>query len=572
MCNFQSYQKINRIFLLFFASIFFITPSFAAEAGGKYWIFFRDKGPCLRKSQLAQATELLSDRSLKRRAKVSDRVVDYTDVPVFRPYIDELVRGGIRPLVISKWLNAISANVSQEQIDAVKRFPFVKRVQRVASWQRRILPAEEPAKFILDKGTRNHNFDYGNSLVQNDLINVPEVHDLGIHGEGVLIAVFDTGFQLEHEAFTYLNVVTQWDFINNDDDPSYDPEQDITSQIHHGTSILSIIGGYAPGELVGPAFGADFVLAKTEDSSSETPAEEDNWIAAIEWADGLGADVITSSVGYTDWYTPDDMDGNTAAITIAADLAVKKGIVVCNAAGNEGSIPWKTVIAPADGDSVIAVGAVGSTGQIINFSSRGPTADGRIKPDVVAQGGGVYTVLPSVNSKEPDRYKYVSGTSASCPQAAGVAALVLCAKPELIPIQVREALRQTADRAHQPDNNYGWGLLNAFAAVKFWGDPPSLPKTHRLLPPTPNPYRPSIHGRIAVIFDLAFNSEISLTIYNIVGQKVRTLWHGQRGAGAQQRLSWNGLNDNDQPVPSGIYLCRLKIGDDIETVKLTVLR
>ena len=566
-------RKALQVFIVL---LLYVNTVGSVEGTEKYWFFFKDKGPQgLQKSHLIEAVETLSERSLIRRAKVacsSGQLVDHTDVPVYRPYIDELSDLGIQTLVASKWLNAISGRATAEQVVSAQQMLFVKKVQPVAVWKKRTPPAEEPPSALLRKQAHQHKLDYGNSITQNELIRVPEVHDLGVHGEGVLIAVFDTGFQLEHQAFEYLNVMAQWDFINNDGDIANDPDQDSPSQYHHGTSILSIIGGYAPGKLIGAAFGADFALAKTEDVSSETPAEEDNWIAAAEWADSLGADIITSSVGYLDWYTTDDLDGNTAAITIAADLAVKKGIVVCNSAGNEGSDSWRYVITPADGDSVIAVGAVNSEGLIIGFSSRGPTADGRIKPDVVAQGSGVYAVTPTVGSEESDHYGYINGTSASCPQVAGVAALVLSAQPVLAPIQVREALRQTADRAQQPDNDYGWGLVDALAAVGYWESPPSLPQTHRLYPVSPNPFCPTKDARTAVMFDLASDEDISLVVYNLLGQRMRTLWQGHRHAGARQRLSWYGLSDEGQTLPSGIYLCRLKVGKDVQAVKLTLLR
>jgi len=202
-------------------------------------------------------------------------------------------------------------------------------------------------------------------------------------------------------------------------------------------------------------------LAKTEIEAVEDTIEEDYWAAGVEWADSLGADIVSSSLGYTDWYTYEDMDGNTAVCTQAADLAVSKGIVVVNAAGNERPYSWHYIIAPADRDSVIAVGAVNLSGQIASFSSAGPTYDGRIKPDVCALGVGVYC------ASAYGSYKYLGGTSYATPLVAGVCALLLEANPDLNPIQVREALWTTASQADNPDTLYGYGIVNASKASGF---------------------------------------------------------------------------------------------------------
>ena len=205
------------------------------------------------------------------------------------------------------------------------------------------------------------------------------------------------------------------------------------------------------------------MLAKTEDSRSETPIEEDYWVEGIEWADSLGAQIVSSSLGYTDWYTFADMDGKTAVTTLAADRAAKLGIVIVTANGNERRNSWGHVIAPADGDSVIAVGAVTSSGSLSSFSSPGPTYDGRIKPEVCAQGTSTFCARNSSNTA----YGYSSGTSLSTPLVAGVAALLLEAHPEWTPMQLREALMMTASNPSAPNNDYGWGIVNVLAALDY---------------------------------------------------------------------------------------------------------
>ncbi|MEE8578289.1 MAG: S8 family serine peptidase, partial [candidate division Zixibacteria bacterium] len=215
--------------------------------------------------------------------------------------------------------------------------------------------------------------------------------------------------------------------------------------------------------MYGPAYKANFLLAKTEDVRSETPVEEDNWVAAVEWADALGVDVISSSLSYSAWYTYADMDGQTATITIMANTAAAMGIVIVNSAGNSGPGAG-TMTAPADAFEVISCGAVNSFGNIASFSSRGPTYDGRIKPEVVALGVSAFVPSPSGDNS----YTTASGTSFSCPLTGGVATVLLQARPTFTPQMVRSALMETADRASNPDNSYGWGLIDLGAALG-WG-------------------------------------------------------------------------------------------------------
>jgi subtilisin family serine protease len=261
-----------------------------------------------------------------------------------------------------------------------------------------------------------------------------------------------------------MNIIAAYDFVNHD--PNVGNQGDM-GEGSHGTATLSIIGGFKEGQLIGPAYGANFILAKTENTDSETPVEEDNWIAGVEWADSIGVDVTSTSLSYLDYdspftsYTWQDMDGNTALITIAADLAAGKGIVVVNAASNNGlNTSHNTLGAPADGDSVFTIGAVTSSGTRSSFSSVGPTFDGRIKPDLMAMGSNVYHAGSTGNS-----YFSGSGTSFSCPLAAGVCALILQKNPSLTPMQVLQLLRSTATQSNNPDNLYGWGIINALSAI-----------------------------------------------------------------------------------------------------------
>ena len=436
------------------------------------WIYFDDKGINLNRYFSTPKT-VVSERSLKRRAKVkySGKLIDYSDIPISHQYILGLRKLGINIKQKSKWLNAVSCYVTKSELNLIKNLQSIKMISEVKTFKREKTPLPvEVNKFESTNSSistvNSHTYDYGQSILQNNLINTTAVHDQGYSGKGILICLMDSGFdQLSHEAFNSMNIIAAWDFVNNDPDVEDGTGLGTGS---HGTSTLSLIGGLKQGQIIGTAFGADYILAKTENTVSETHVEEDNWIAASEWADSIGADVFSTSLGYLTFddggsYTASDMDGNTAVITIAADLAVKKGIIVFNSAGNNGNqTAQNTLNAPADGDSVIAIGAVDLNKNRASFSSYGPTANGRIKPDFMAMGVNTYAAR---NISDQSYSSSFSGTSASCPLAAGVAALMLEKDYSLTPIEIREILRTTSDNSSSPDNLYGWGVINALAAM-----------------------------------------------------------------------------------------------------------
>ena len=278
-------------------------------------------------------------------------------------------------------------SATAEDLSKISEFPFVSKIARIHQYTAPLpLPADE--KITQEKFSLNKTFsiDYGQSFTQNNMINVPLMHDLGLSGQGVIIAMLDAGFNnLQHEALDHLDIAAIWDFVNGDENVSDEAGQEGNGD--HGTFTLSGIGGFHEGQLVGPAYNATYLLAKTENTLSERHVEEDNWVAAAEWADSLGADIISSSLGYRDFdagegdYTSADMDGQTAIATIGAEIAASRGILVVNSAGNEGTATpgENTISAPADGFNVLTVGAVRSTGNRAGFSSMGPTADGRFK-------------------------------------------------------------------------------------------------------------------------------------------------------------------------------------------------
>ncbi len=433
----------------------------------KVWVYFTDKGFLDQKSYqsaINQTQSSLTSRARWRRSKTMKLdLVDYRDLPVNPAYIYQIMKFNASKRQKSKWLNAASFEIPVGEFEKISGLSFVRSIKPVLGGKRKPISIKTlPEENLPGKGLFALN--YGASYTQLQQINIPAVHNLGYYGQGVIVCMMDSGFRKNHQAFqlayTEGRVLAEWDFINNDGN-TQNETGDPSDQHNHGTMTWSALGGASDGNLYGPAYGASFILAKTEDVSGETPIEEDNWVAGMEWADSIGADVISSSLGYIDWYVYSDLDGNTAVTTIAADIAAQRGIVVCNAMGNEGSGSG-SLIAPADADSIISCGAVNGSGSIAYFSSRGPTYDGRIKPEVCAQGVSTRCANPGGTTG----YTYADGTSLSTPLIGGAAAVILSAHPSWTPMQVREAMMESGNHSSSPDNTYGWGIPDILVAIQ----------------------------------------------------------------------------------------------------------
>ncbi len=431
------------------------------------FIYLRDKGQNVER-KLLEAKSALSASSLKRRMVNLgiNNLVSEKDIPINMEYFTLVKKQVTKIRHQLKAINAISVEATSDEIYGIATLDFVRKIEIINRLKRSPEPLnfnDENRQTVENKLTNSFALDYGASFTQNNQIQVPAVHDLGYTGSGVVIAIFDAGFnRLSHESFNQMNIAGTQDFVNGDSDVADGSDM---GEGTHGTNTLSAIGGFSSGNLIGPAYGATYYLAKTENTESELHVEEDNWCAASEWADDNGAQIITSSLGYTTFdegadYTASDLDGNTTVVTLCADIAAENGIVVINSAGNSGA-GVTTIGAPSDGDFVIAVGAVEASGVLSSFSSVGPSADGRIKPDVVAMG----TSVRVASSLSDTGYSNSNGTSFSCPLTAGVAALIIEANPNLTATQVRDILRNSADKNLTPDNSFGYGLVNALDSV-----------------------------------------------------------------------------------------------------------
>jgi subtilisin family serine protease len=571
-----------------------LLPAVAAGESVRVWVEFADKGARDRADlarRLARAEAALTPRARARRERAGVApLVDERDLPVEPAYLEALRERGLRPFAVSRWFNRAALETAGGRLADLAALGFVSRIAPVErGWlsARPTPPGDEfhpPPRAALARGVGRSEVagavDYGLSLDQLSQIGVPAVHDSGYIGTGVLVCMLDDGarFQDQHASTRGIHIPPghRRDFVDGDTLLT-----DAGSGVH-GLYTLACVGANRPGQLVGPAFGATFALARTEVDASETTVEMLYWAQGAEWADSLGADVISSSLGYRQFdgaagdFTYADMDGHTTEVTRAAEIAASKGILVVNSVGNEGDRPWHYLIAPADasGDSLIAVGAVDAAGRVAGFSSFGPTADGRIKPDLVARG--VDDPVPGI--ADSNAYSVNSGTSLSAPIVAGLAACLMQARPTWTPGQVIRALRETASRICSPDNAYGYGLPNGPAALRWAPDAPGVPVCSRSLLGIrligPNPLRaggPPARVRFALGTEATGPVRARLRVVDVTGRIWRELWSGTLLRGESQPAAWDGLDRRGRRVPAGLYWLVLEGGGSLASVRLVSL-
>ena len=310
---------------------------------------------------------------------------------------------------------------------------------------------------------------YGSSYRQNKMVNAIRLHKYGITGKNITIGIIDAGFYTIDPVFTNTRIIKEYDFVT---DKSTVLNYNHIRGMDHGTNVFSVVGGYKVNELIGIAYGANFILTKTDISTDRLKEEEVNAVKASDWLFEIGAKVITTSLSFNkflnaDYYYSSQMNGRTALITQTADSLVKKGVVYVCSAGNNYESEWHIIEPPGDGFNVLAVGSIDKNFAHSFFSSCGPTVDGRIKPDLVAPGEGVWVAnyLPKLKPE----YSWSHGTSLAAPIVAGIAALILSAHPELSSEQVIEAIKNTSSMSNNPDNLYGWGVPDAEKAVTYFG-------------------------------------------------------------------------------------------------------
>ncbi len=525
------------------------------------WVYLRYR---------AGAGTALSPRALARRAQRAPLSLgDPVDARLDDADVRAVAAAGLRPRVTSRWLRAVSGCVRVRDLPRVAALPIVQRLDLVAA--HRVAPAP-PVPESAPPGTRAPSAPGEFTHTQLAQVGIDSLHALGYRGEGVMIGVLDTGFTRRHAAVVGATVAGTRDMIHGDAVVENETGQDVPQQDDHGTQTWGLIAGNVPGTYIGGAPHASFALAKTENILSETRIEEDFWVAGIEWADSLGVDVVSSSLGYnfvgTDSpYVYADMDGNTATTTIAADAAVARGIVVVNSAGNEGNNTWRHVLAPADGDSVLAVGAVDSLGMRVSFSSVGPTADGRIKPDLMAMGSRTAVINPN----DSLAYGYGGGTSFAAPLVASLCALLLQAHPDWSPVDVGDALRATANRASAPDTLSGWGVPRGVAALAVTptlvGGDPDDPMILALSGPQP------ARAAVSLAIRCTHGCAPIVRVFDAHGRRVTDVQASAvRSGGTRWEGRWDLRDHAGRVVPSGVYLLVASDGARRLTRRLVIAR
>ena len=427
---------------------------FTPEDTLKYRISLKDKAAT--DYSLQKPEMYLSKKSIERR-KRQGLEIDSTDLPVCKKYVDAIRKKGVHVLVTGKWDNFVTVSCNDSMLIAeIAGLPFVRSTER--DW-RGVAKRASERDSLINKPLRTDSL-YGPAITQIKMSHADRLHEAGFKGQGMTIAVIDAGFHNvdKIEAMKNINILGTRDFVN--------PEADIYAESSHGMSVLSCMAMNQPNVMIGTAPEASYWLLRSEDEYSENLVEQDYWAAAIEFADSVGVDLVNTSLGYYSFDDPTknyryrDLNGHYALMSREAAKAADKGIVVVCSAGNSGSGSWKKITPPGDAENVITVGAVNKYGVLAPFSSVGNTADGRVKPDVVAVGLGSDVMGTDGN------LRHANGTSFSSPIMCGMVACLWQACPELTAKEIIELVRRSGDRAVFPDNIYGYGIPDLWKAYQ----------------------------------------------------------------------------------------------------------
>ena len=496
-----------------------------STAPSKYWIQLSDKIGT--PYTINQPGEFLSAKAIERRQK-QNISIQANDLPVNPEYVNQIAATGARVLNRSKWFNALTVEVADSSmLSAIQSLPFVVQTGRVA----RVKPKTVADQFIADLmklyeqaeaeaakkqlALQGADPTYGNADVQIKMLEGEKLHNMGFRGKGMTIAVLDAGFFHVDQIAFFDSLRSSGRLLGTRD--FVEGGTSVFEDNSHGLSVLSTMAGNIPGVFVGTAPEASYWLLRTEDANSENLIEEDNWVRGAEFADSVGADVINSSLGYTVFddstasHTNAQLDGKTARITRGADLAASKGILVVNSAGNSGADPWKYIGFPADGDSVLSIGAVDANRNFASFSSLGPSADGRIKPNVTAMGQQAWVITSAGTPGKSN------GTSFSSPIMTGMTACLWQAHPEASAMEVFKAIEQSADQYDAPDARKGFGIPNFLRAHAILSQK-SLGKevADSVVNVYPNPF---IEG-VSVEFYSTTEQNVQVKIYKLSGKQI----------------------------------------------------
>ena len=450
-------KKILLLLSLFYCSSILLAADLA-DHSYKYRLTLKDKGETT--YSIESPEKFLSPKAIERRLQHNIKI-DSSDLPISKEYLDQIEATGSIIVAKSKWNNTVAVHCADSlMIDQLKQLPFIKDVTLVWKNRPKKKVANEESKYfnIIEPPVDSLFYGYANDNIR--LLNGDSLHAKGFMGKDMTIGVIDAGFNNlpNIEYFDNINILGFKDFV-------FESSSLFEQANQHGTNVLSCIATNKPYRYVGTAPHASFWILGTEDSDSEYPIEEDYWASAIEYADSVGVDVINTSLGYTKFdapatsFTREMLDGESSLIARAANNAVKKGMFLVISAGNAGNKEWGKISTPADAKDVLTVGAIARDSTIANFSSKGLTADLRVKPDVVALGRG------SVVISEDGRAAYKNGTSFSSPIMCGIVTCLWQAFPSLTNVELLEVIRQSADRYEDPSIQYGYGIPDMHKAM-----------------------------------------------------------------------------------------------------------
>ncbi len=549
-----SFTMLREKLFLAFVAICCSWGSQAQTAPDTYWVQFTDKANT--PYSLDAPEQFLSARAIARR-QAQGIALDELDLPVDPAYITGVLASGDVQLVNrSKWFNAITIRTADtDALLAIQQLPFVQQLRSTQQLHGMPVPPDKFALPLAPSERGGGSGDYGASFIQIAMLNGHELHAMNAQGQGMLIGVLDSGFDQANTiaAFDQLRnregIVLTRDMVNHDGD--------VYADHWHGRSVLSCMAAVMPGYLIGTAPEADYVLVRTENADTEYIVEEDNWVAGAELCDSLGCDVLNTSLGYTRFDDPAQdhvyavLNGLTARISIASGIAAMKGMVPVNSAGNSGESEWYYISAPADAINILAVGAVGDQEQVAPFSSRGPSADGRIKPDVMAMGWGAIGLDAAGEFVVP-----ISGTSFSSPILAGLVACLWQLHPGRTSTEIMDAVRRSASLWTAPNDSMGYGIPDFMQAHLFLdattGISEDANNARIMVHPVP------FDDRLEVLLPGAMQGPWSAEVVDAAG---RVQWRTSgRGAGSE-RIVLTGLRVLDP----GVYVLRVSSGHTMHT-------
>lgn len=529
-----------------FLLISFILNCYQVSAQtNRYFIYFKDKQGT--PYSVSDPSEFLSDYSIARRQAQGIAIIE-EDLPVNPAYVNSIKNAGVSTFFSSRWFNGVLVEMDASQVSVIAALPIVKSIELVAPGKKLT-----SGRSSLTKKIKNTSVNEPANQVQLEQIGLDVMHQANYHGEGVRIGVFDSGFQGVTATAPFTSLISEgrvkqtFNFVNN------------TSAVFqlddHGTEVLSVMAAYAENSYIGGAYKADYFLYLTEDIQSEYRIEEYNWTFAAERADSAGVDIINSSLGYYDFddfsmnYEKSQMDGKTAIVTKAARKAIEKGIVVVCSAGNEGGNSWGMVTPPADAEGILASGSINSGFSLSASSSKGPTADNRIKPDVVAMGAGARVIRANGTIGTS------SGTSLASPLIASLAAGVRQAYPELTALQIYEAITQSADQSGNPDNLKGYGLPH-FVAIQNYLESQRLPSDETIVA-YPNPAN---GNRIYIKLKEVVDNSLQIRILDATGKRIQEI---------NYPISWmnNPFEYDISDLYTGMYFLQIQIGSKTTSIK-----